>query len=135
MAAANLSMNVDVDAALRLDVHPGTRAALLELGWVPPDQTPVTRWWRNGDHPRDGVGEPRVDEGTGETYLGVEGAVVRFFRHPDVPGSAHCAGCGRTMHDHGWIDQGPDGLDVCPGDLVITRQGRYLVVPPPAEEM
>jgi len=24
------------------------------------------------------------------------------------------------MHQHGWIDQGVDGLTVCPGDYIVT---------------
>lgn len=48
-----------------------------------------------------------------------------LYRHPDVPGSAVHDACGRTMHDHGWIDpaqsfhvQHRDGLIVCPRDGV-----------------
>lgn len=83
----------------------------------------TVRWWRNGDHPHD-----RVSVGSTR-----EGAVVRFFRHPDVDGATvhvdeHGGGCGRTWHDHGWIDQGEHGLVVCPGDLVLTfPDGAHLV--------
>lgn len=62
------------------------------------------RWFKNGDHPADGPGE---------------GSVVRYFRTPDVPGSTLCGHCGRTMHDHGWIDTLEGGHIVCPGDYVI----------------
>ena len=87
-----------------------------------PVQTAI-RWWRNGDHPADAVGQevsvPGPSGTFGETYRRQEGAVVRFFRHPDVDGTTVHETCGREWHVHGWIDQGPDGLIVCPGDLVI----------------
>lgn len=54
-----------------------------------------------------------------------EGEVVRYFRHPVVAGDAICRDCGRTMHDHGWIDSAntlnPSGCTVCPGDWVLTE--------------
>ena len=62
------------------------------------------RWFRNGDHPQDG-------ERT------TEGAVVRYFRRPDIPGDSTCECCGQRFHDHGWIES---GYTVCPGDWVIT---------------
>jgi len=83
----------------------------------------ATQWFLNGDHPQDGVGQPRMDEMTGETYVGVEGLVVRFFRHPDVPGEGVHDECGRTWHDHGWIETPPGGYDVCPGDWIISDSG------------
>jgi hypothetical protein len=65
------------------------------------------QWFKNGDHPQDG--EPSM-----------EGAVVRYFRHPVVPGERSCEHCGAKMHDHGWIDTLEGGHIVCPGDWVIT---------------
>lgn len=69
----------------------------------------ATQWHKNGDHPDDGPAD-------------TEGAVVRYYRHPDVPGrSAHdVATCGRVWHDHGWIDTLEGGHNVCPGDWIIT---------------
>lgn len=49
-----------------------------------------------------------------------EGAVVRYFRRPDVEGGLACTHCGNRMHDHGWIDTLEGGHIVCPGDWVIT---------------
>lgn len=82
----------------------------------------ATQWWENGDHPGDGVGEPRTDPMTGETYEGIEGVVVRFFRRPEpeYAGQIVHEGCGRTWHDHGWIDTLEGGHTVCPGDWIIT---------------
>lgn len=84
---------------------------------------PVTieahQWFKNGDHPEDGVGEMQTDP-AGSTYERLEGAVVRFFRHPDVPGDKACEHCGVIMHNHGWIDTLEGGHIVCPGDYVIT---------------
>lgn len=93
-------------------------------------------WRRNGDHPHDGVGEIADWHGTGEPYEKLEGAVVRFYRHPWSPGDRYHTGsditeergCGYRWHDHGWIDQGEDGITVCPGDMVYTRpDGAYGV--------
>lgn len=64
------------------------------------------RWFKNGDHPEDG--DPSR-----------EGKVVRYFRHPQIPGNSACVDCGRLMHDHGWIDCGGDGVTVCPGNMVV----------------
>lgn len=96
-----------------------------------PTEVVATRWWANGDHPDDGVGSEAVDAITGQTYLRVEGAVVRFFRAPDVPGTSGCAHCGYTMHEHGWIDTLEGGHIVCPGDWIVTgvKNERYPVKP------
>lgn len=64
------------------------------------------QWFKNGDHPEDGT------EG--------EGKVVRYFRHPDVPGASVCQHCGKAMRVHGWIDTLEGGHIVCPGDWIIT---------------
>jgi hypothetical protein len=89
----------------------------------------VVRWNTNGDHPLDAC-RPITDSVTGEVFLS-EGKVVRRFRHPDFPGSLECSVCGRTMHDHGWIDSGGDGQTVCPGSLIVPADsGGYTVTPP-----
>lgn len=85
-----------------------------------PVQVHAARWWGNGDHPQDGVGDTAHDALTGATYTRIEGRIVRFFRHPDYPGSATHEPCGRTWHDHGWIDDLEGGHTVCPGDWIIT---------------
>jgi hypothetical protein len=81
---------------------------------------PVVLWNRNGDHPGDGVGELAVDPVDGSTYRRVEGLVVRFFRHPDVPGESLCPDCALPMDVHGWVDSGVYGQTVHPGDWVTT---------------
>ena len=70
------------------------------------------QWFKNGDHPLDG--DPAH-----------EGKVVRYLRLPDVPGTTICDLCGRTMHEHGWINTLETvtleiGQTVCPGDWIIT---------------
>jgi hypothetical protein len=83
----------------------------------------ATPWFKNGDHPLDHVGEKVLDGLTGDDYTRLEGAVVRFFRRPDVAGGEiHTAenGCGSTWHNHGWIDTLEGGHVVCPGDYIIT---------------
>ena len=72
------------------------------------------QWFRNGDHPEDGS-------------PGKEGQVVRYFRHPAVPGDEEHSLCGHTWHVHGWIDTLEGGHNVCPSDWIITgvRGERY----------
>ena len=89
----------------------------------------ATQWFKNGDHPHDksmmlmATGEPSASG-----FLS-EGKVVRYFRHPNIPGTDICKGvdrenrpigCGRMFHDHGWIDTLEGGHNVCPGDWIIT---------------
>ena len=75
----------------------------------------ATQWLRNGDHPEDFS----LDQAQ---WPQKEGSVVRYFRRPDVPGESACSECGRTFHDHGWIDtlEVDDAQRVCPGDWIIT---------------
>lgn len=79
----------------------------------------ATKWQRNGDHPKDDVMRPFEDTGKMPTEPR-EGAVVRYYRHPRVPGTDFCAYCKRMFHDHGWIDTLEGGHIVCPGDWIIT---------------
>lgn len=77
-----------------------------------PVEIDADRWLKNGDHPADG---PAASEGL----------VVRYFRRPEPEYSGVTLHelCGRTWHDHGWIDTlegGNDGAQVvCPGDWII----------------
>jgi len=98
----------------------------------------ATQWFKNGDHPEDYSGSMAGLEGgvmrefSGEERRekGWEGSVVRCFRHPNIPGADICRGvksgsnepigCGRTFHEHGWIDTLEGGHTVCPGDFIIT---------------
>lgn len=78
----------------------------------------ATQWFKNGDHPKDNVMRPFED--TGEVPKQPrEGAIVRYYRHPSI-GDSHVCKCGRTMHDHGWIDTLEGNHIVCPGDWIIT---------------
>ena len=74
----------------------------------------ATIWRKNGDHPEDNSGRmaPEVES--------CEGAIVRYYRHPRVPGTDFCAYCKTMFHDHGWIDTLEGGHIVCPGDWIIT---------------
>ena len=96
------------------------------------------RWWKNGDHPGDLAHEGGV--------VRHEGQVVRYFRHPTVPELERhdddryrsrigwCYGgatCGAAYHVHGWIDEGPGGRMVCPGDYVLTTmEGAHFACHP-----
>lgn len=103
----------------------------------------ASQWFKNGDHPDDDSipvrrlapgdpvsGDVRTQTGdlvpdpeSGAPSFLCEGKIVRYFRRPDVEGTAVCDKCGLTMHDHGWIDtlEGNSGAQVvCPGDWIIT---------------
>lgn len=78
------------------------------------------QWRTNGDHPDDAATE-MFDYPDGQRPRVIrEGAVVRYFRRPDVPGDRPCEKCAATMHHHGWIDTLEGGHIVCPGDWIIT---------------
>ena len=68
-----------------------------------PVEIQAHRWWRNGDHPEDGVGERTTDPITGGSFLRLEGAVVRFYRNPQVDGQDVHAPCGVAWRCHGWL--------------------------------
>jgi hypothetical protein len=96
----------------------------------------ATQWFKNGDHPKDNcVLLYSGDKGNNtpcrpQPFLS-EGKVVRYFRHPEVPGDQICSKCGKTMHEHGWIDTLEDGHNVCPGDWIITGvKGEYYPCKP-----
>jgi len=82
----------------------------------------ATQWFKNGDHPEDDCFRPYEDTGA-IPKTPREGKVVRYYRHPEVPGDTPCISsipCQHTMHDHGWIDTAEGGHNVCPGDWIIT---------------
>jgi hypothetical protein len=88
----------------------------------------ATQWMKNGDHPLDYV-EDRDGFENGELHIftgaeckanGFEGGVVRYYRHPNVPGDSLCEQCGQPHHIHGWVDTLEQGHRVCPGDYIIT---------------
>ena len=91
----------------------------------------ASQWFKNGDHPADYAtdmpglenGEVRMFPGAERKEKGWEGSVVRYFRHPGVPGESICSKCKQTMHVHGWIDTLEDGHNVCPGDWIIKGVG------------
>lgn len=76
------------------------------------------QWFKNGDHPDDNCRLIKPVPGDGEPFLS-EGQVVRYYRHPNDPGSRECQHCGNQMHWHGWIDTLEGGHNVCPGDWII----------------
>lgn len=89
-----------------------------------PVEIDAIQWFKNGDHPEDGP-------------AGREGKIVRYFRRPEpeYAGTTVHPLCGRTWHDHGWIDTlegGNDGAQVvCPGDWIVKGvQGEFYPVKP-----
>jgi hypothetical protein len=99
----------------------------------------ATQWFKNGDHPEDYAldheslegGEVRIFTGAERKANGWEGGVVRYYCHPDVPGSRPCEQCGKPHHIHGWVDTLEQGHRVCPGDWIITgiKGDRYPCKP------
>lgn len=89
-----------------------------------PVEIEAHRWLTNGDHPADDCAifqRPTGPNGETFDYPG-EGKVVRYFRRPEpeYAGELPHDACGRTWHDHGWIDTLEGGHCVCPGDWIIT---------------
>lgn len=83
-----------------------------------PIEVEATQWFIKGDHPLD---ETRENEGR----------IVRYFRHPKVPGGDRCGHCDMIFHEHGWIDTLEGGHTVCPGDWIITGiQGEHYPCKP-----
>jgi hypothetical protein len=86
----------------------------------------ASQWFSNGDHPND-YDLDHPDPISGKNYTAQyrkennwEGDVVRYYRHPDIPGERVCGHCAETMHVHGWIDTLEGGHIVCPSDWIIT---------------
>lgn len=95
----------------------------------------ATQWFKNGDHPKDECRLIVPVPGDGEPFLS-EGKIVRYFRHPGVPGDSLCIHCDIRMHEHGWIDTREGDFRVCPGDWIITGLiGEYYACKPKVFEM
>lgn len=99
----------------------------------------ATQWFKNGDHPLDYSrthagfedGQPSSFSPDFRQAHGWEGDIVRYFRHPKIPGEQLCSKCNIRMHEHGWIDTLEDGHNVCPGDWIITGiQGEHYPCKP-----
>lgn len=105
----------------------GPAASIQNSGWF--TKKPVTvaaaQWFKNGDHPLDHepieIKNPTaIDLEKYYDYKQSEGKVVRYYRHPGVPGESPCEQCGKPHHAHGWVDTLEQGHRVCPGDWIIT---------------
>ncbi len=102
-------------------------------------ETTTVQWFKNGDHPLDyAEGREGFENGELVTFSAErckanewEGAIVRYYRRPNVAGLVDCHLCGATMHEHGWLDDGGNGEAVCPGDFIVTTDGRHMVVQQP----
>lgn len=97
------------------------------------EEIEATQWFKNGDHPLDYIGLRVAYDGFSASGArakaeGWEGAVVRFFRDPTIPGDTECGDCGKPVDAHGWLDT-PD-LSVCPGDYVLTTKYGHRVMKP-----
>ena len=95
------------------------------------------RWIKNGDHPDDYIKDlDGLKDGKKIIYTAQErreknweGEVVRYYRHPYVSGKLECPHCGKTRHEHGWIDK--TDTVVCPGDIILEFPGEtYYPIKP-----
>lgn len=59
----------------------------------------------------------------------VERVKIHPFRHPWIKGTDIDPECGRTWHDHGWIDRGDHGFTICPteAEKLTTSDQAWLV--------
>jgi hypothetical protein len=130
--AANIYRSDALDAATCSANNKGSNMSKAE-------ETTTVQWFKNGDHPLD-YAEDREGFENGEmvTFSAAlckakewEGGIVRYFRHPNIDGLVDCHMCGATMHEHGWLDDGGNGQVVCPGDFIVTTDGRHVVVQQP----
>lgn len=104
-----------------------------------PQNVEAIQWFKNGDHPHDQC-ETYTTPG-GIQFLG-EGWIVRYFRHPAIPGHYICNECNKPMDGHGWIDYARvygirkrmivgdvyDGEKVCPGNWIFKDGEAYVVL-------
>lgn len=92
-----------------------------------PARSDAVQWHRNGDHPDDGCAHNHQADDEQ-----CEGKVVRYFRRPEpqYDGQLTHETCGRTWHDHGWIDTPEGGHTVCPGDWIVTGPNGYYPCKP-----
>jgi hypothetical protein len=74
-----------------------------------PKYIELVQWFKNGDHPKDG--DPNT-----------EGEVVGYCDNPDATDEGLCNYCYKPNKDHGLIDQGVIGTEVCPGDWVTPEK-------------
>lgn len=93
-----------------------------------PVEVEATRWFANGDHPKD---NSNVTYANTQRETWTEGKVVRYYRSPTVDSKHECEHCNNIMHVHGWIDTLEGGHIVCPGDWIITGiEGEYYPCKP-----
>lgn len=104
-----------------------------------PVEIEAHQWHKNGDHPldysrtHDGLenGELRQFSPEERSANDWEGDIVRYYRRPGDSGDRSCQHCGKTMHEHGWIETMEGGHIVCPGDWIITGiQGEHYPCKP-----
>lgn len=97
----------------------------------------ATQWFKNGDHPEDGMDTfDYIDRQGQVSQSPCEGKIVRYFRHPLRNPNLICSECKRLMDKHGWIDTLEGGHIVCPGDFIITGvKGEHYPCKPDIFEM
>lgn len=87
----------------------------------------AVRWFKNGDHPDDGVELLDTTANGRQAAAETEGKVVSIWR-PQLAPDEKCDHCGlATGIGHGWISNYyMGGHTVCPGDWVIkTDDSKY----------
>lgn len=87
-----------------------------------PVEIEATRWFKNGDHPKDDchlIAGPAKDKYSSFGEY-TEGKIVKRYNKPGSSKRSVCSQCGETLAVHGWIKTLEGGHIVCPGDWIIT---------------
>lgn len=77
---------------------------------------------------------PPVDPETGEISAGRSAILMGELRHSEVPQRFRRPDCHATMHEHGWLDVGGEGITICPSATgpfagqTVTERGQGAVV-------
>lgn len=68
----------------------------------------VTKWLRDGDHPKvQKLSISMIGDGIGN--------------------DTHCSDCGKDINDHGYIDYRMDRI-VCPGNFIAEIENQYIIL-------
>lgn len=87
------------------------------------------RWAITQDCPNCGPGSRGIGlyrhppvNAAGEISAGDDAFCMGGMRHCDVPEPFRRMDCTAVMDDHGWIDNGEDGITICPPDGIGYRK-------------
>ncbi|MGL4998003.1 MAG: hypothetical protein ACRC5T_03295 [Cetobacterium sp.] len=93
-----------------------------------PTEIEAHQWFKLGDHPDDKLGEALSHPDFDGVIYRTAPAFVRGYFHLNKAGEID-EFCGQPWDDHGWLGEFSVGQCVCPGDWIVTENGRHGVVP------